>query len=555
MSLQLNINSQPNQNKYDNKSRKQVSFNGPLDGFVTSTLRTIDTNQMINSTLVDVVSMVAPRTYIDTKERNKYAGFETFFREITGTVIMCLSSGVVAMGISSVYNKLKDKDTPISHNIWATNDTFDVLKHSWNKSEKNVAQYVNHVLSGISGLNGQTIETFKGIEWDKVQWYDNPAWNKIQWKDSKWKNVANETKTDKQIIKALSDIISDAKADKKDVKKVIGILEHRIANALKVSSTVDVSIDDKKLTAKLSNLIRDTYDLGKHVFNNSKIDIVKAEAKLKSGNKAKTLGSIALVAGLGLGDQYLNRYITKRRTGKDDFVGYDDFGNSSQRADKKQTKDPAKKYRLLAFKALASAGIAVLSLGVMKIKKPSEFIKRLEFTGPITSGNAIKTLYTATLIGRFLASRDENELRETCVRDYLGFLNWLVLGGFVSKGVAQLTFDRGQKNLFNVSENGAKGIKRWLNNVSLKSHDEIASMGSDFAKKNIWKLNVAHTAGLLYSSLALGCALPLLNIVMTKKQGSNKNNKASQPLFSNTYANVEMLRKNYLQSHTAHKVV
>jgi len=60
-----------------------------LDGAITQTLITIDTNPMVNAAFVDVFSMVAPRTYVDTKKRNKYAGAETFFREIRLMLPQC----------------------------------------------------------------------------------------------------------------------------------------------------------------------------------------------------------------------------------------------------------------------------------------------------------------------------------------------------------------------------------------------------------------------------------------------------------------------------------
>ena len=86
-------------------------------------------------------------------------------------------------------------------------------------------------------------------------------------------------------------------------------------------------------------------------------------------------------------------------------------------------------------KVVASLGMAAMAIAVMKIKSPKDFLKKLEFTGPVTSGNAIKTVYASTLIGRFLASDNRDELVETTTRDYLGFLNWLVFGGFAAKGV------------------------------------------------------------------------------------------------------------------------
>ena len=161
-----------------------------------------------------------------------------------------------------------------------------------------------------------------------------------------------------------------------------------------------------------------------------------------------------------------------------------------------------------------------MALGVMKIKSPADFIKKLEFTGPVTSGNAIKTVYASTLIGRFLASDNKRELKETVTRDYFGFLNWLVLGGFAAKGVANI-LDPKQENLFNISKSG-KGIRHWLNNISLKSHNEILAQGSKFAKKNMWKMDLAHVGGLAYSTLALGVLLPKLNIYLANHSHNEK---------------------------------
>ena len=141
-------------------------------------------------------------------------------------------------------------------------------------------------------------------------------------------------------------------------------------------------------------------------------------------------------------------------------------------------------------------------------------MKKLEFTGPVTSGNAIKTVYASTIIGRFLAADNSTELRESVTRDYFGFLNWLVFGGFAAKGVANM-LDKDCKNLFNIKGEG-KGLKHWLNNLSLKTHAEIAAKGKDFAKKNMWKLNAAHVAGLAYSAITLGILLPMINDKMTR---------------------------------------
>lgn len=239
--------------------------------------------------------------------------------------------------------------------------------------------------------------------------------------------------------------------------------------------------------------------MGRDVFTNPTVKVDEAIEKINKINSIKSSGALALASTLGLTNQYINRKITEKRTGTKGFVG--DINYQSQIENKKSSKDTSKGF--LAAKLLASAGMAAMAIWVMKVKSPADFMKKLEFTGPVTSGNAIKTVYAATLIGRFLAADSKDELRETGTRDYLGFLNWLVFGGFAAKGVAKL-LDSKRENIFNGN--------------SLKSHNEIAVKGSAFAKKNMWKLNVAHAAGLAYSTVALGFLLPKLNIFITKSR-------------------------------------
>ena len=97
----------------------------------------------------------------------------------------------------------------------------------------------------------------------------------------------------------------------------------------------------------------------------------------------------------------------------------------------------------------------------MGVKSITDLIKKLEFDGPATSGNTIKTIYGTLILGRIFASKDSTELRETNVRDYLGFLNWLVLGGFVAKGVGQ-ALDPKQENLFSQRESSGTTLSSML---------------------------------------------------------------------------------------------
>lgn len=514
--MNLTINTIDN-NKY--KKAFTPTFKGPLDGVVTSALRTLDTNEIANAVLLDLGTMVAPRTYFDTKDRNKYAGAETFIREISGTFINCLAAGFFGGLIAKAATKYIDKDTKLSSNLWFSEDSINVLKTAWDNSDNDTEKYVENVLNGIKAKDGKNTVKLKNINWDDVEWFNEKKWNSYHWDNSNYAQVVQKTTTRQGIIHQLTKAIEDKNITKHDKKQIFGIIETRITNALKANRTINVEIGKNKLQTNLTNLIRDVYDMGSEVFTNKNVNIQAALKKIKKVNNTKIFGALTLASGIGISIQHLNRKLTEKRTGKKGFVGEVDYENQNNTINTNKGKG------LFVKKLIASAGMAAMVMGIMKVKNPKDFVKKLQFTGPVSTGNAIKTVYMSTIIGRILASESNNELRETVFRDYLGFLNWLVLGGFTAKGVANI-LDPKKENLFNISKNG-KGIKHWLNDLSLKTHAEIAAHGTDFAKKNLWKLNAAHFAGLAYSTIMLGILLPKLNTKMTQ-HNSAKNNHIDQ---------------------------
>lgn len=496
---------------YNNTPQTQFrtpNFRGPIDAPLTQGLAALSTNPMLNASLVDVFAMGLPRTIVEYKERNKYAGFEMAFREFTGTFIACFSAGLFGQMINKTMSKRIQPEIKVNENSWASNNTIDVLNQI-NKSGKN---YSKNIFNSLSGLNKNEEQAWNKINWNKIEWYNKEAWNNLKWDNKEFEGVHNKIKSEKSIIETFDKLISDKKLSKNDSKNLQNILTERVINAVGAESNITLKSGNKSITSTVQNILRDSIDMGKNVFSAKESE--KTIVKLKKLNKVKTLGALTLSIVLALTNQAINRYITKKRTGSKEFVGNMDYeshiGNNSQ-TDKKKN--------LNFNKVLASAGFVAMLAKVMNIKNTKDFFKKLEFTGPTTSGNAIKTVYGALILGRFFASKDNTELRETVVRDYLGFLNWLVLGGFVAKGVGNL-LDKDRKDLFNTSKKG-KGVKHWLNDVSLKTHSEIVAQGGKDIKKNLRKLNVAHISGLAYSALMLGILLPKLNISMTKHKQKN----------------------------------
>ncbi len=483
-----------------------INFKGTLDAPITAALRTLDKNPMANAVGIDLIAMVGPRTYVDTKDRNKYAGAETFFREFTGTLTVCLSASYIAKWIASGLNRTVDSKHNINTESWFSKDSIAFLREA-HRNTKSTKEYVSNVINSLPDIK------------EPSAYVNENRWNNYKWNNLKYKNIHTKINSKEDLINAVSDIIEEKHLTEKDRKKLIKILDLKATNLIS-SDSANIQINGKKLSTSLSNLLRDTIDMGRDVFSKPINEQELYINKILKINKTKSVGALALASGLGLVNQYINRKITEKRTGTKGFVGDVDY--KSKIAKKESSKDNSKKF--LFEKFAASAGMAAMAIGVMRVKSPKDFMKKLEFTGPVNSGNVIKTVYASTLIGRFLASQNKDELRETVTRDYLGFLNWLVLGGFAAKAVANL-LDKNRQNLFKGNTKG-KGIKNWLNNISLKSHNEIAAKGENFAKKNMWKLNTAHTAGLAYSTIALGILLPKLNIWVTKRK-SQKTKKTA----------------------------
>ena len=473
-------------------------------------------NEMVNAVGLDVGAMVIPRAYYDTKARNEYAGAETFIREASGTFINCLSAGLFAMGISKIAAKKIQPEVKINADSWYSKDSLVTLKKAWDKN-KNIDGYIRTVLDNISGRDGHKINNLKNANWDNIEWVEEKRWNNIHWDNVKYEGIQNKLKTKDGFVKGFTELINDKNITSDDKKNVLSIMEKRLANVLASERDVTLSVDGEKLNTKLENILRDAHDMGKDIFTKKNAKEVElAINKISKINKIKAFGAISLSSILGLTNQALNRKITEKRTGKKGFVGDVDYTSTFRGEKKKDTLLPLKKLG-------ASALMVGMVFSVMGVKNFKQFARKLEFTGPITSGNAIKTVYAATIVGRFMAADNGTELRESMTRDYLGFLNWLVFGGFAAKGVANL-LDRQGKDLFNYKKEG-KGLGHWLNDMSLKTHNEVAAKGEKFARKNMWKLNLAQISGIAYSAITLGILLPMLNAKITankaKKQHQN----------------------------------
>ena len=505
-------------------------------------LRFLDTNQAWGANLVDVGSMVIPRTWYDTKNRGIATGLETGRRESTGTfnhamvgVYGTVAGAALAMGLNRAY-KFK------AHKIFANNDTLNVLSDYWYKalksgSEDPLREYLNNVVSNMKLYNPARQDAVDGM---------------VDIKDAKTavvdklydliKNGKNEIikKDDVNYIRAL--ITADTGAERS--VSVNGFYKGQPAQADNVLSTLIENIHN---VTKAFNK-PESINSFKKAASAESVELLKSLKKLNVGRSVAGLGFASL---FGMSVQPMNMYLTKKNTGCDGFPGV-----PGRKRDKSA--------RFLALKSaiavLFSAGaISTIMIGDKKsaIKEAGKvltkseklkafgerFLAKIQFKGMMPTINQLKFVYGMTIMSRLMCARDENELRESAVKDSLGFLNLLILGSLVTKGVTRLL----NKDLINLTENSGKGIINWMKNSSVKSRDEVIletlkkhginvvkdgkalSYGKLLeAAKQLPKevkgklngklavLNIAQIVGYLYSGIFLGYYLPKINDKMSK---------------------------------------
>ena len=505
----------------ENKKEKQnVRFTGGFEAFSTA-LRFLDTNQAWGANAVDLGSMVIPRTTVDFVNRGPAAGAETGRRESAGTINHSLI-GVYGSAAGLAFATLLNKDYGIrADKIFADNETVDIVGTAFHKQIHNGSK--NPLEDALKETFSNLSTTVDGIE----KRLDN---NQVD-------NVVKRT------ITALNSKDIDSRTITDSTKKY---LVNYINQALGSESDYKLAAPSKETTTSLSTFIENVYNLSKAFTEESVVKAFKAAKdfdknefinRFKSMNKSRTIAGMAIASGVGMTIQPLNIYLTKKKTGSDGFVGVEG-----------REKDNSANFKLM--KVLASAIFGGGIVGSLAMQEGG-LLKNIQFKGMIPTINQFKLIYGLTIMSRFMVARDKDELRESVVKDVLGFLNWLVLGNFVAKGVV-LALDKNKELL--KDKNGG-----WNNffKTKLKTRDEVLLAGlkksgidavengkalsfskmlkklpanelGKSVKKNLRILNIAQVAGYLYSGLVLGVGIPKLNIYMTNKSEAKRQAKLAQ---------------------------
>lgn len=532
--LQLNSRQNPN----TNEKNSQLSFRGAE--VFTEFLRFLDTNPFWGATFVDLGSMGIPRTTVDFT-RSPEAGLETARREGTSTGNDALI-GIYGLGAGYLFSRsLKSKFGIDAHKMFISDETLDILSNTWNEklnTKDPLHNFLTQVVSDVKGFNPEHPE-------------------KARMNVKGWVGIDKTTQNNvvEKLAKEIKEGSDSLSKESKNYLKSLIITSVGTENNFKLEKTVN----GKELTSvsSLDTFIDNIYKSSKAFANN------KVAAEFKSGgivnnkfiksiknlNRNTAILGLGFAAAIGMCAQPFNRYLTKKKTGRDDFVG------------------GGKKDKSTKFKILKTAVASAFVMGALRtIGKYSEILSKIQFKGLVPTIAQFKLAYGLTIFTRILSSANNNELRESTFKDTLGFVNWLILGGFVSKltaaGFEKLSKfkDKGEKFvLYNEAENGKSWFK-WLTNSNLITRDEILykefkkagistikngkamnfkemlKIAPEFAKTKIRYLNMIQLAGYLYSGLVLGVGVPKLNIAITRavekrhkaKEAVHHKNKAEE---------------------------
>lgn len=491
----------------ENNKQKQ-SFKG-VETAPLALLKGLNDSPALGACAVDLCSMVIPRTAIELKNRGPQAGIESAFREGTSCLIhACV--GLIGLGAATLISGGFNKNNGIkAQNIFASGKTIDNMSKIWQGAEGQ-KQFFDGFLQNIQGLNGNS-----------------------------WKRVSAEAKDDivNGLVKLadktqqLSTASGSSKAQlKKEVKQLKDVVLTNITKDTGARATFQMQAEGQKLvSSSLGELVDNAVLLSNAFKTKSKEKLPDFVKSLKNNKLASTLLGMGICAAMCMSVQPVNRYLTKKRTGKDGFVGVDG-----------KAEKPSGKFK--ALKTVLGLGFSATSL--RSIGKFKDLPANIQFNSKVPTINQFKFLYGFTIASRFMSARDGNELRESVIKDTLGYTNWLILGGMVSKLFARGV---GGKDLINnpVAQEGKKGVGyafKWLTKSSVKSFDEVLlpkakeltkdgkvlkfsemfKQADKATKSKVMKIAGAQVAGYLYSGLVLGVGIAKLNIFITKKLNAKK---------------------------------
>lgn len=525
---QLRIN-QKLQNRNTNYNTQPQNFKGAgIDtafNLLDKSFKLLDKNAMIQVAFVDSVATDIPRTLVDLKT-GLAAALETMRREFSGLVVNCLIPGFIVKGVAKALPKDEIlKGTNVS-NSWANGAVIDRLSNIYNNVQASGVQdkthaYVEEAIKSLSGLDGK-----------------------------KWISYA-EKAGEEDFKTAVSKVTEAISKSPKERKKLLEEAQGKLAGLTRAENILKFN---GKPQANLGETLRDIADMGSKFETVSKKtvqslgenvdDALKSEKITDAINKysnslkgivnKKSIIGLAAVIAMAVSVQKINRAITRKQFNAEGAPIYKDFGKKDTK--KKMTEEEKRTFGMK--KAAAATGMVAMAAASM-MKKPT--LGMFQFSNIFPTLDQCRWIASSTFASRMLAAEDENELRESAVRDIASFAGLYFLGDYVKKGVASafealsktkmgskvlgdnvVLLNRSGKTAGKVLEKGAPLMEKvtfrakqfgdWMKNTELKGASEVANIKT----RNL--RNLCRVADIAFSIIMLGILLPKYNRSVTEKK-------------------------------------
>jgi hypothetical protein len=480
------------------------TFNGLGDGIIAA-VQLCEKYPMVNVSALDLSTAIVPRTVIETKESNGYAGFEAFRRESSGLVVNCLIPSFIVMGIAKLLQRPVMGSFNKSNlvNTWANGDSIDKIHHFYGNAkgvsqQERVANTFRNMLGSISGVDADKTKNFSDIF--KMEFDSNGNVIKV-----------NNSKAEKA-IQDLTNAVTSDKLDKRAVKKAYEALvqETHIAENIKFKNDKGFFAND------LESVCDDTVKILRGVVKENITDEAKLAQYFKKAKKLvnwKSVGGLGVIIPLAISMQPINRWITRKTSGQKGAPIYKDFGKETKHKELSK-KD---KHELLAQKFISIGSMISVAGLSMFMDKPS--LKMFQFKGLFPTMDQARIISTATFASRMGSAEDKNELREATVRDIATFASFYFLGDYVAKGIATV-LEKTNKNVHLINTlqkrkedaNALQKFWHWAKHTTIKSSDELATI------KDKRLRTICQIGNIVFSLLSLGVFIPLYTRTKTNKK-------------------------------------
>ena len=526
----VNTKNTPQGNNIAKKS-SNPAFKGGLVDSTIWLVQQCEKQPMVNVSVLDLSTAIVPRTIIETKESNGYAGFEAFRRESSGLIVNCLIPSFIVMGIASLLQRpLMGSEFKKANliNTWANEDAINKIQKYYNEAEgagrqEKIYNTFRDQLGSLVGVDGKKTKDFAEI----LQISQDSNGKFIG-------NIGNE-----RVHNAVNEFVNLTQADKYDAKAFKKAYKN-IVNETLIAENIKFKGDKGFFSNNLESLCEDTVKMLRGVV---KADINDADQLTKYFNKSKKLvnwksiGGLGVIIPLALSMQSINRWITYKQSGRKGAPIYKDFGKD---AEHKELTSKDKK-ELLAQKFI-SIGSMIGVCGLSMFMDRPVWKNIFQFKGIFPTMDQARIISTATFASRMGVSEDKNELREATVRDIATFSSFYFLGDYVAKGIATFLEHKNKDkgvHLINVLKdapdkdaNVFKKFWHWAKHTSLKSSDELKTIDDKRLR------TICQIGNIAFSLLSLGVFIPIYTRSKTNKKHAEELAKLNAEKNTNSSLNA-----------------